>query len=49
MEMTSAEVKVQIQKDLEQSREKNKAMIQEAMLRFYQQIFEECGSMEKRR
>lgn len=48
MEMTSAEVKAQIQMDLEQDREKNKAMLQDARLRFYKQIFEERSSMETR-
>lgn len=49
MEMTSAEVKAQIQMDLEQSREQNKAMLQEARLRFYKRIFEESSSMETRK
>lgn len=49
MEMTSAEVKAQIQMDMEQGREQNKAMLQEAGLRFYKQIFEERSSMETRK
>ena len=48
MEMTSAEVKSLIQMDLEQGREKNKAMLQDARLKFYKRIFEESGSMETR-
>lgn len=48
MEMTSAEVKARIQMDLEQGREKNKAMLQDAGLRFYKRIFEVRSSMETR-
>mgnify|MGYP005780177481 FL=1 len=48
MEITAADVKVQIQKDMEQSREQNKAMLEEARLRFYKRIFEERSFMEAR-
>lgn len=48
MEITAADVKVQIQKDMEQSREQNKAMLEEARLRFYKRIFEERSYMEAR-
>lgn len=49
MEITAADVKVQIQKEMEQSREQNKAMLEEARLRFYKRIFEERSFMETRK
>lgn len=48
MEMISAEAKAQIQMDLAQGREQNKAMLQETKLRFYKRIFEERSFMETR-
>lgn len=41
--LTIEEVGQQIRLDLEQSRNKNKAMLQEARLRFFKRLFESKG------
>lgn len=47
--LTSEEVGQRIRMDMEQSREQNKAMLEEARLRFYKRIFEERSFMEARK
>ena len=44
--LTSEEVGQRIRMDLEQSRNENKAMLQEARLRFFKRIFENKGKQD---